>query len=362
MHAQEAYAVLSEDGQTVTFYYDTQKENRGGIDINNSDISYSSSPYGSATTAVIDASFADYYPTSTAHWFEDCGKLKSIEGINYVKTDNVMDMNKMFKNCSRLTNLDLSSFKTDNVTDMHWMFYQCTSLKSLDVSSFKTDNVRNMAHMFSSCWYLENLDVSGFKTDNVTDLMSMFSKCWTLKSLDVSGFMTDNVTVMAGMFRECMGLTSIDVSGFNTENVTNMSSMFNGCTGLTSLDVSKFKTNNVENISSMFKGCTNLVSIYASEGWKTEKVKIGDEMFKYCENLVGGKGTIYSSNNTDYTYAHIDGGTNNPGYFTYKDPSSINGVILNTKNETLFYNFSGQQLKAPQKGINIINGKKVVVK
>lgn len=69
VQAQEPYAVLSNGGKTVTFYYDKQKESRGGIDINNKSIPYdSSSPYGSATTAIIDASFADYRPTSTAYW------------------------------------------------------------------------------------------------------------------------------------------------------------------------------------------------------------------------------------------------------------------------------------------------------
>ena len=68
--AQEAYAVLSEDGQTVTFYYDEQKASRSGVvNINNSD---RQNPYRTATTAVFDDSFANYRPTSTAYWFDSC--------------------------------------------------------------------------------------------------------------------------------------------------------------------------------------------------------------------------------------------------------------------------------------------------
>lgn len=86
----EPYAVLSDEGQTVTFYYDDQKASRGGIDINNSAIPYgSSSPYGTATTAVFDASFADYRPASTAYWFQKCLSLTTIIGIKNLKTDNV---------------------------------------------------------------------------------------------------------------------------------------------------------------------------------------------------------------------------------------------------------------------------------
>ena len=39
-------------------------------------------------------------------------------------------------------------------------------------------------------------------------------------------------------------------------------------------------------------------------------------MFYGCTSLVGGAGTTYSANHVGATYAHIDGGTSNPGYFT----------------------------------------------
>jgi hypothetical protein len=43
-------------------------------------------------------------------------------------------------------------------------------------------------------------------------------------------------------------------------------------------------------------------------------------MFAYCSSLVGGQGTTWdASNPTDKTYAHIDGGPSNPGYFTAKN-------------------------------------------
>ncbi len=43
-------------------------------------------------------------------------------------------------------------------------------------------------------------------------------------------------------------------------------------------------------------------------------------MFDGCTSLVGGQGTTWSSSNPkDKTYAHIDGGTSNPGYFTDKN-------------------------------------------
>ena len=265
----EPYAVLSTDGLTVTFYYDTQKNARGGIDINNSYLQEDMpSPYGTATTAVFDASFANYRPVSTAHWFQHCRSLTSITNIEYLNTVNVTEMTAMFHKCSSLSSLNLSNFNTSNVTDMTAMFGDCSGLTSLDLSNFNTTNV----------------------------------------------------TGMNGMFAGCSGLTNIDLSNFNTTNVMDMSLMFHSCSGLTSLDLSNFNTAKVTNMVSMFRYCSELKTIYIGNEWSTNAVEFGSEMFDGCTNLVGGAGTVYDANHTDHTYAHIDGGENNPGYFTDKNP------------------------------------------
>ena len=140
---------------------------------------------------------------------------------------------------------------------------------------------------------------------------------------------TSEVTNMAWMFTNCKKLTSLDLSHFNTSKVTNMNSMFGACWGLTSLDFSSFNTSKVTNMYNMFYGCTNLRTIYVGSGWSTAAVTSSSDMFFNCTSLVGGQGTTYSSSNpTDKTYAHIDGGTSNPGYFTDKNAAlrgDVNG-------------------------------------
>ena len=175
-----------------------------------------------------------------------------------------------------------------------------------------------MSHMFYNCYGLRSLDVTGFNTENVTSMCGMFQYCWGLTNLDVTGFKTDNVTDMGGMFSGCSGLTSLGVSGFKTDKVTNMGGMFAQCSGLTSFDVTGFKTDNVTGMSQMFHGCSCLKTIYVGNGWSTAKVQYGENMFTNCTSLVGGAGTKYDACNIDYTYAHIDGGNDNPGYFTAK--------------------------------------------
>ena len=127
---------------------------------------------------------------------------------------------------------------------------------------------------------------------------------------------TSEVTNMAYMFFYCEKLTNLDLSNFVTSKVVNMRSMFSRCYGLTSLDLSRFNTSKVTNMYNMFYDCGYLQTIYVGSGWSTATVSNSEEMFYNCYSLVGGQGTTYDANHVDLAYAHIDGGTSNPGYFT----------------------------------------------
>ena len=88
----------------------------------------------------------------------------------------ITNMSALFRNCSSLTNLNLSKFNTNNVKDMRNMFYNCSSLTNLNLSNFNTKNVTDMYGMFAYCSSLEELDLSKFNTDKVTDMSYMFYK------------------------------------------------------------------------------------------------------------------------------------------------------------------------------------------
>ena len=121
---------------------------------------------------------------------------------------------------------------------------------------------------------------------------------------------------MSSMFFSSQA-TTLDLSNFDTSNVSNMSSMFSSSQA-TTLDVSNFDTSKVTDMSKMFYNSTKLKTIYASNKFNTDAVTSSIEMFTHSTNLVGGSGTTYNSSYTDKTYARIDGGTSNPGYFTSK--------------------------------------------
>ena len=336
----EPYAVLSDNNTKLAFFYDDQKDLRGGMGVGPflPDSERWGGHQGEIVTVVFDTSFANCTTlTSTASWFAGCGKLTSISDISNLKTDNVTDMCYMFSGCSSLTSLNVSGFKTDNVTDMNSMFNGCSSLTMLDVGGLNTANVTDMYGMFGGCSTLTSLDLSNFKTDNVTSMNRMFDGCSSLTSLDVSNFNTANVTYMGYMFWGCSSLTSLDVRNFKTDKVTEMIHMFSGCSNLTMLDIASFNTENVASMFYMFNGCSNLKSIYAGDGWSTAKVENGNGMFNNCTSLVGGSGSVYDANHTDHTYAHIDGGASNPGYFTANNERVINGNFVTTDYSSFAY-------------------------
>ena len=142
------------------------------------------------------------------------------------------------------------------------------------------------------------------------------------------------------------GMTNLQsitgMSYLNTSEVTDMSWMFNHCNDLTSLDLSNFNTSNVDRMTCMFYGCYNLRTIYVGNGWSTDAVTSSTDMFKNCTNLVGGKGTTYDANHIDKTYAHIDGGPSNPGYFTDKN-APVAYACYTPSNTTLTFYYDNQR-------------------
>ena len=364
VNAPSRYVVLNEDKTVLTFYYDGEMETRDGMTItswqNNDNAS-------TVTTVVFDGSMSNCTSIiNTSRWFQNFDKLTTIVDIENLKTDSVTNMSFMFYGCTSLKSLDLSGIRTDNVIDMKCMFCDCSSLTSLDVSGFNTANVTNMSDMFSGCTSLRSLDLSSFNTSNVTDMSCMFPNCTSLQDLDLSSFRTDNVTDMGSMFKGCSDLTRLDITDFNTDNVVNMNIMFGDCSSLTSLDLSSFKTDKVTSMFFMFEGCKKLSTIYVSYDWNMLNVQESTAMFQNCYNIVGGAGTTYDRQRTNGEYARIDGGPENPGYFTYKKSTAIHPVEADGNSGDI-YSLSGVRIctkdaEGLKPGIYIVSGKKLIVK
>lgn len=207
-----------------------------------------------------------------------------------------------YRNAREGTTYDLKA--TGSIGEMGW-YEDHTQARVTQVAfdpSFADARPTTTSYWFYNMQNLESITgMSYLNTSEVTDMSSMFSDCRSLQSIDLSHFNTSKVTDMSGMFTFCWQVTSLDLSSFNTASVTDM--------------------------SWMFTVCYSLQTIYVGDGWNTDAVMHSTEMFIEELRLVGGQGTKWNkSNPNDKTYARIDGGPSNPGYFTEK-PALILGDV-----------------------------------
>ena len=299
-----AYVQVSADKKTLTFYFDRERNVRSCCESLPSEVASKEE----ITQIVIDESYRNVVPKTTATWFEGFSAVTEIRGLENLNTSEVTDMSRMFAGCSALRSLDLSSFDTSKVTRMSEMFEYCESLISLDLSSFDTSQVTSMKSMFSGCWSLTSLDLTSFDTSQVRNMEEMFEYCESLTSLDLSSFDTSKVRYMGWMFFGCVSLIALDLSNFYTSQVTDMERMFLGCKSLTALDLSSFDTSKVRNMVEMFLICESLTTIYCNTSWSASH---SDDMFSGCNSLRGAATNV--GNRYDVSMANPE-----TGYFTKK--------------------------------------------
>ncbi len=197
---EEGYAVYNSN--TLTFYYDANKASRSGTKYSlNTGANKPgwNEKAGSITKVVFDSSFAEAYPTTTYYWFADMSKLTSINGLEYLMTEDVTNMAYMFYGCSKLVDLDLGTFQTDAVTNMSYMFSGCTSLSYLVLynisygmeyvtysSTFVTKSATNLSYMFAGCSSLTDLVLVEFIVKSSTNTTNMLKGCTSLSSLYIN--------------------------------------------------------------------------------------------------------------------------------------------------------------------------------
>lgn len=216
LQAVEAYAVLSTDKSTLTFYNDNNKASRSGTKFALNEKYNKPGWYDKDNSAVtkvtFDSSFSSARPTSTYCWFMYMRKLTSIEGIRNLNTSEVTNMRCMFSYCNSLKSVDLSGFNTTKVKDLDGFFSDCVSLEYSDFSSFNTSNVLYFSAMFNGCSSIRELDLSSFYTTKGTsDMRSMFNSCKSLEKLNICNFVFTNITNASLFFYGCNKLKSLTI-------------------------------------------------------------------------------------------------------------------------------------------------------
>ena len=300
-----AYARWSDDGKTLTFYSNHDRQS-GDFGVLHGEAAQSPSwledeneRYATATHVVFDESFSNARPTSCDYWFLGFQSLEGIEGIEHLNTSETTSMEGMFSRCVVKNTMNLSALNTSQVKNMSYMFYNA-QIPSVSLSGLDCSEVTDMEAMFMNA-RISQIDLTGLRTSKLTNMGSMFEGCQIKDNLDLSGFNTEKVTSMSSLFKNCTA-TDICLTSFKTSNVTNMSSMFSGCSKLTSLDLTKFNTEKVQNNYSMFKDCSSLTSLTLgnfSVGFSTDL----SAMFQGCSALTSVDLSKFNTANvTDMQY------------------------------------------------------------
>ena len=158
-----AYAVLSSDKKTLTFYNDGDKEGKGGtvFSIGNGDNTPEWYEQRAVVTKVVfDASFATTRPKSTHSWFEGMARLTALEGMEYLNTEDAINMSRTFFGCSGLKRVDLGNLDVLNATDISEMFSGCTAMASLDLEGFDLQEGTATDNLLLNCKGLKTLKLS----------------------------------------------------------------------------------------------------------------------------------------------------------------------------------------------------------
>ena len=317
-----AYARWSDDGKTLTFYSNHDRQS-GDFGVLHSGypswLDDENERYATATHVVFDESFSNARPTSCGYWFASFQSLEGIEGIEHLNTSETTSMEGMFYGCVVKNNMNLSAHNTSKVKNMSNMFYNAqipsvslsgldcsevtdmeamfmnASISQIDLTGLRTSKLTSMGSMFEGCQIKDNLDLSGFNTEKVTSMSSLFKNC-TATNICLASFKTSNVTDMSSMFEGCSKLTSLDLTTFNTENVQNNCSMFKDCSSLTSLTLGNFSVGFSTDLSAMFQGCSALTSVDLSK-FNTANVIDMQYMFDGCKSLASLDVSMFDTGN-----------------------------------------------------------------
>ena len=126
-------------------------------------------------------------------------------------------MNQMFYNCKNLKYLDISNFNTISLYDANQMFYGCSELTSIKIN-FIGEKLTSTFYMFKDCNKLTSIDLSSLVGENIKSINSMFVNCTNLQFIDLSNFNTSSVTSAGGVFENIYpnGTLKYNSEKFNT--------------------------------------------------------------------------------------------------------------------------------------------------
>ena len=252
---------------------------------------------------------------------------------------------RAFQNCSRLWHV----FIPNSVTSIGaGAFSGCSGITYMRVKSENTvyDSRENCSAIIETA---SNTLVFGCQTtvipSSVTSIgESAFSGCSGLTSITIPNSVT---SIGDGAFQRCYGLTSITIPN-SVKSIGEFA--FSDCSGLTSITIGDSVTS-IDDWA--FNSCYNLVSVTVLN---PTPVEISNNVFSNRKNA-----TLYVPIGSKEAYL---GAEYWKGFkkIIEKDFTGIDQIMIDGQNNAKIFTLDGKRINKPRKGINIIGGKKVLVK
>ena len=175
--------------------------------------------------------------TNMYSMFYHCSSLTSLDVSNW-NVSNVTTMYNMFTDCSSLTSLDVSNWDVSNVNDISNMFYDCISLTSLKLFDFsKLTSITDINKLFTNCKKLIEVDLSGLDTSNFKykydsknyEPLEAFYRCASLERICPDEKINENPN-----FAVFKGLKdNVDLSSCSKMSLNNVYAIINSMTNIT---------------------------------------------------------------------------------------------------------------------------------
>ena len=247
-----------------------------------------------------------------------------------------------FFRCSGLTSVTIPNSVTSIGNDA---FYGCSGLTSVTIPNSVTSIGE---YAFYECYGLTSVTI-GTSVTSIGDYA--FCYCSGLTSVTIGNSVT---SIGEYAFCNCSGLTSVtipnsvtSIGGYAFQYCSKLTSVTIG-SGVTSIGYAAFSGADIPTVISLIENPFEITG------------KTSDYYRTFSQNTFN-KATLYVPKGTIDKYKATDGWKD----FLFIEEGTPTGikVIENTqkKNATV-YDLNGVRLSEPKKGINIINGQKVIVK
>ena len=144
----------------------------------------------------------EYFDTTNAaglaRMFSNCGNLESIDLSSLKNNGKIQNMQNMFRDCTKLKTVmmpDAENFKLKDDALLSDMF-QNSGIENIEWNDFDVTNAKTMTDMFRDCTSLKTLDVSSFgKLNNIVNMDGFVANCSNLETLILDNL--DNSAISA---------------------------------------------------------------------------------------------------------------------------------------------------------------------